>query len=117
MICRNLPPPLRPDIHSSDEDHNARGSLSDFSDYDSSDEGTHSKRASVSHQASDPSASTSYGTYHARKNYVNVSDDEPDARKDARKGLLEEDDPFADPFADQGEVPTPGIVAKHGMGW
>lgn len=36
---------------------------------------------------------------------MNVSDDELDARKDPKKGLLDdEDDPFADPFADQSEV-------------
>lgn len=32
---------------------------------------------------------------------MDVSDDEVDVRKDPKKGLLKnEDDPFADPFAD-----------------
>ena len=45
------------------------------------------------------------------------SDEEVDARKDQKQGLLAEDDPFADPFADQQEVMTPGIVQKSGMSW
>ena len=48
------------------------------------------------------------------------SDEEVDARKDARQGLMSasaEDDPFADPFADHQEVMTPGIAQKTGMNW
>jgi len=87
---RNLQPPLRPTAartSSEDEDTWHRGSLSDYSDYESSDEGAHNR------------ASTSKGK---ERNYVTVSDDdEIDARRDHKKGLLQqEDDPFADPFAD-----------------
>ncbi|KAH9944270.1 uncharacterized protein BXZ73DRAFT_87198 [Epithele typhae] len=75
---RNLPPPIRPTTaRSSDEDDEyRRGSLSDYSDYESSDEATHNR------------AGPSSGT---RRGYVDVSDDEP---------RTEVEDPFADPFAD-----------------
>jgi len=88
---QHLPTPLRPSTLSDDgEDSNeayARGSLSDFSDYDSSDEDTH--RAGPSH-----------------RDYVTVSDDEVNGRRATKVGspiskgaLVEVDDPFADPFA------------------
>jgi len=92
----NLPPPLQPSGAGSEEEvsFGTRGSLSDYSDYDSSDEETHNQRsaaASSSRQAQ-ASASTAFGTKPARRHYVNVSDEEVGARQ-------EEDDPFADPFA------------------
>jgi len=79
----NLPPPIRPSNYSDEEDsYNRRGSLSDFSDYESSDEDTHNTRPDG-----------------GRKSYVTVSDDEDeDAARGLRKG---EADPFADPFADE----------------
>jgi len=88
----NLPPPIRPTTLSDDDEQpEARGSLSDFSDYESSDENTHN------------AAGTSYG----RKNYVTVSDDSDDAavgihNSSARPGQAShaQEDPFADPFAD-----------------
>ena len=90
-----LPPPLRPSAPDSEEDENyARGSLSDYSSY-SSDEESHNKRATTS--------STKYGGDSARRNYVNVSTEEFES-SDTRKGLLQDDDPFADPFADSSEV-------------
>ena len=71
----NLPPPIRPSTLVSDDSRafdrdgpDRRGSLSDFSDYESSDENTHRANAGPSY----------------KRNYVTVSDD----------------DPFADPFAD-----------------
>ena len=71
-LGRNLQPPIRP---SSDEEQDRyRGSLSDFSDYESSDGETHQR------------AGQSSSALHARKAHVNVSDDD--------------EDPFADPFAD-----------------
>ena len=72
--------------YSSDEDAR-HGSLSDFSDYESSDEEAHNRASSSRHQS--------------RKRYVTVSDDEEiDAQKDPKRGLLQEEDPFADPFGD-----------------
>lgn len=72
--------------YSSDEDAR-HGSLSDYSDYESSDEASH------------PRASGS-GTQ-GRRQYVTVSDDEElDVRRDPKRGLLQEEDPFADPFRD-----------------
>jgi len=71
----NLPPPIRPSTLVSDavgafdrDGPDRHGSLSDFSDYESSDEDTHRANAGPSY----------------KRNYVTVSDD----------------DPFADPFAD-----------------
>ncbi|KAI8990560.1 hypothetical protein BD414DRAFT_438281 [Trametes punicea] len=84
---RNLPPPIRPTVRRSSSDEGdawRRGSLSDFSDYQSSDEETHGRQASSSTQPQ-------------RRGYVDVSDDESvDVRRNPKQGLLEED-PFADP--------------------
>lgn len=73
---RNLQAPIRPSSPGS-EDHssNDRGSLSDFSNYDSSDEDTHAQRAT----------SSSYRTHHTALKPLVAQADE---------------DPFADPFAD-----------------
>lgn len=81
---RNLPPPIRPNAHSSDDDEYRRGSLSDYSSYESSDEETHNRRAG-------PSTG-------GRRGYADGSDDEPDAHRGLKNA--EDDDPFADPFAD-----------------
>lgn len=84
---RNLQPPIRPNALSSPEDHEySRGSLSDFSDYESSDEGTH-------RVAGESSGSR------VRKAYINVSDNDDD-EDEARRHVAEDEDPFADPFAD-----------------
>ncbi|KAI0824999.1 seryl-tRNA synthetase [Trametes gibbosa] len=84
-----LPPPMRPSVpRSSSEDDETwrRGSLSDFSDYQSSDEDAHNRAAASS--AAQP----------RRRGYVDVSDDDsPDVRRNPKQGLLEED-PFADPL-------------------
>ena len=83
---RNLPPPIRPNTRSSREENEySRGSLSDFSDYESSDEGTY--------EAAGQSSSLK-----VRKPYVNVSDN--DSEDDARRHISEDEDPFADPFGD-----------------
>ncbi len=85
----NLPPPLRPSTFSDDGDtvRDSRGSLSDFSDYESSDEETHQYQG-------------------GKKDYYSVSDDSEDARigasgSTAKGALVDVDDPFADPFADE----------------
>ena len=79
-----LPPPLRPHAHQPSPDVAlGRGSLSDFSDYESSDEETHNKNA------------TSSSNDHGRRAYQGAS--ELDLA--TKKGLLD-DDPFADPFGD-----------------
>ncbi|KAI0077440.1 hypothetical protein K474DRAFT_1661700, partial [Panus rudis PR-1116 ss-1] len=87
---RNLPPPLRPSARrsSSDEDssHWRHGSLSDFSDYQSSDEDAHYR------------ASGSTSAQPKNRNYIDVSDNEG-VKKDSKKGVPQEEDPFADPFA------------------
>ena len=79
-----------------------RGSLSDYSDYESSDEETHNRAS---------------GSRSGARGYQNVSDDEIDTRRDTKRGLLNdnvEDDPFADPFVDQEDegVSTPGIQER-----
>lgn len=91
----NLPPPMRPYARQEhaydDEVPDNRGSLSDFSDYESSDEETHKNATGSSY----------------KRNFVTVSDDEDnDGRASASgtsktKSHVEEDDPFADPFADR----------------
>jgi hypothetical protein len=86
----DLPPPLRPSTNSGrNNDRNAhtydkRGSLSDFSDYDS--EGEHNSQGRSPTQTK------------ARKDYSEVSDGLDDgSRRVPKTGS----DPFADPFADE----------------
>lgn len=89
---------MNPSVSSVADPYKERGSLSDFSDYESSDEEVHNRAAT----------SASKG----RRAYVNVSDD-PDtddagpvargkggASGGVRRGaLVDVEDPFADPFA------------------
>lgn len=82
---RNLQPPIRPNTRSPEDHDYSHGSLSDFSDYESSDEEKRRGESSGSHP---------------RKTYINVSDNDEDEDKDARRHITEDDDPFADPFAD-----------------
>ncbi|KAF8167688.1 hypothetical protein B0H34DRAFT_682695 [Crassisporium funariophilum] len=91
----NLPPPLRPSTLSDDEqdNHEHRASLSDFSDYESSDEETHRATAGSS----------------SKRNYVTVSDSDDEGGPafvavDVKTRSQPRDDPFADPFADDEEV-------------
>ncbi|TFY80303.1 hypothetical protein EWM64_g3708 [Hericium alpestre] len=81
-----LPPPIRPTIYGSDDDQlYKRGSLSDFSDYESSNEDAHTARAGSSKLAP--------------VHYTTVSEDDL-AAKNASQKKHDEEDPFADPFAD-----------------
>ncbi|RXW22559.1 hypothetical protein EST38_g3297 [Candolleomyces aberdarensis] len=85
-----LPPPMRPKRVEDDEEEDEqdrRGSLSDFSDYESSDEETHRARAGTS----------------KRRDYVTVSDDE-EISGFAKASTTTVNDPFADPFADSSAV-------------
>src|SRR6266478_3999587 len=85
-----LPPPLRPNTRStSSGEDDPRGSLSDYSDYESSDEETRSKNA--------PNTASSSNGYSGQHVYPGASDFDVSTRKDPQ---LDEDDPFADPFGD-----------------
>lgn len=100
---RNLPPPMRPSAPVVRGDSWRRGSLSDFSDYESSDEETHAHVPA--------SAPASMSTYPRNRAYGHASSDDDAA------------DPFADPFADQDDdenenehdpgVSTPGIPQRQ----
>lgn len=79
---------------SNTDSYTNRGSLSDFSDYDSSDEETHNQRQAQA-QA---------------QGYTYRHGEEAGAPLSAQ--AAEDDDPFADPFADTGDVATPGIAEK-----
>ncbi|KAI0003663.1 hypothetical protein BJV74DRAFT_477399 [Russula compacta] len=84
---RNLPPPIRPNTRSSHEEREySHGSLSDFSDYESSNEETNRGAGSSALQA--------------RKTHINVSHDDEDEDEYARRHIPEDEDPFADPFRD-----------------
>ncbi|KAF8594599.1 hypothetical protein BDV93DRAFT_481797 [Ceratobasidium sp. AG-I] len=87
----NLPPPMQAS-GSNAEAYTNRGSLSDFSDYDSSDEETHNQRQAQAQ---------GYSYRHGAEGGAPLS-----------AQSAEDDDPFADPFADGGEVGTPGIAEK-----
>jgi hypothetical protein len=108
---RSLPPPLRPSIPGLEPQDETRGSLSDFSDYDSSDEESHQHAASSS---SNPNRN-SYGN--GNRAYANViphgQEDEEDIGTDGKHALLDPDD---DPFADPSDVGTPGIAEKK-LAW
>ncbi|KAG8955423.1 putative actin patch assembly and actin polymerization protein [Tulasnella sp. 424] len=107
-----LPPPLQP--RGADEaDSYRQGSLSDYSDY-SSDEDR--PRTSTSTAATSAGAGPSYTS----RGYGNLIGDEDDlvSGGDARKGLLDQgdDDPFADPFADDGsrsDLGTPMLEKRQ----
>lgn len=94
----NLPAPIHPDANDY-VDREPHGSLSDFSDYDSSEEGQSQPRASTS-------TATSYGT-HAYTQYQQQHQPTIDTSKNA---LIDLDDPFADPG--EQEVGTPGIAPR-----
>ncbi|KAG9077074.1 putative actin patch assembly and actin polymerization protein, partial [Ceratobasidium sp. 370] len=85
----NLQAPIQPSGSAHTEAYTNRGSLSDFSDYDSSDEETHNR--------------TPQDAYSYRHSAEGTN--EP-------LSAQEEEDPFADPFADANEVSTPGIAEK-----
>ncbi|GAA5986606.1 hypothetical protein JCM10908_003821 [Rhodotorula pacifica] len=103
----SLPPPIQP--HSA-EDTYRHGSLSDFSDY-SSDDGEEVGY----HPAPD-----SHGATPARSYAAYVREEDHRASSGAGAQQAEEEDPFADPFADSNagdyEVLTPGISDKR-MEW
>ncbi|KAF8578993.1 hypothetical protein K439DRAFT_1416586 [Ramaria rubella] len=93
-----LPPPLRPSSPDSPlyDQGTGRGTLSDYSDYDSSDEETHNRYLTGS--SSTPQS---------------FSDEDLTGEEAVRRqALLDDADPFADP-----EVGTPGIADKQGMNW
>ncbi|KAF9643455.1 hypothetical protein BDM02DRAFT_1466312 [Thelephora ganbajun] len=97
-----LPPPLRPSAHrtSSDEDL-GRGSLSEYSDYESSDEEVHNQNTRNVASSSD--------NYSGRHTYPGASD----LDVTTKKGLLE-DDPFADPFGDSHGVDDSSTILDNG---
>jgi hypothetical protein len=105
----NLPPPIKPTTPGgADSKGYDRGSLSDFSDYDSSAD--EAPRASTS--SGRPSTSTQ-----GRFDYKRGIDTDDYGGGDTKQGLLDDEDPFADPFADQSDVGTPGIPEKGQPKW
>lgn len=114
LYSSTLPPPIQPRNPGDDYTH---GSLSDYSDYSSSDgEDFHGAPPT---SASSSSATNAYPETSARSYAQYIQQD--DERTGKGKGLLEEpdeNDPFADP--DDGaslySVATPGIQDKR-MEW
>ena len=102
---RALPPPLRPNARRtpSDDDDFGRGSLSDYSDYESSDEETQNNK-------NVHNATSSSNDYSGRHAYPGASD----LDITAKKGLLDEDDPFADPFGDSHGVDDASSIQGNG---
>ncbi|KAE8539433.1 hypothetical protein D1P53_004533 [Cryptococcus gattii VGV] len=102
----NLPPPMRPD---SGDDDSYGGSLSDFSDYDSSD--AEWQAAHGSGTVANKKASTVGPSSHVTREYASLEDDFI-----GKSGLLakEDDNPFGDPFAD--ELDTP-VQEKQRLQW
>jgi hypothetical protein len=98
----SLPQPIRPDGHgvrSSDEEPDHRGSLSDYSDYESSDEEDRYRAGGSRSQYRSGWDTGSRSASKARA-YAGLSDeDEP--KKPTSKKLVDDEDPFADPFLDQ----------------
>ncbi|KAJ9093564.1 hypothetical protein QFC19_008291 [Naganishia cerealis] len=89
-----LAPPMSPDETSTED----RGSLSDFSDYDdysSDDQPRARSRAASRRQSLAAGTSGGRGGYIEQPSYSALVDDEED--RTARGGLLDPNDPFADP--------------------
>lgn len=103
----DLPPPIQPTTPGTAEGR-GHGSLSDYSDYDSS--------ADEAPRASTSSANTSGTSRYDYKSQRGTDPDEYDGA-DTGRSLLDDDDPFADPFADQSDVGTPGIPEKGQPKW
>ncbi|WVQ84468.1 hypothetical protein IAT38_006620 [Cryptococcus sp. DSM 104549] len=103
-----LPPPMRPD---SDDGDSYGGSLSDFSDYDSSDaewQAAHGRAAvtGVRRQQQQAGAGPSRD-----REYATLDDH----FGQGKSGLLDkENDPFGDPFADEADTP---VQEKQRMQW
>jgi LAS seventeen-binding protein 5 len=104
-----LPPPIRP--RNTDGDAYGQGSLSDYSDYSSSEDERDRYGSPSTAATSTASGSRAY------RSMVDDDDDDIMGHGDAGKGLLaKDDDPFADPFADNeavSDVGTPGIEKKR----
>ncbi|KAF8488531.1 hypothetical protein JB92DRAFT_3101042 [Gautieria morchelliformis] len=95
--AKGLPSPLRPTSPDSplDDQRPGRGSLSDFSDYDSVDEETHNRKTH-----SRDSASPASGSRKAWGGYKTFSDEDLIGEEAVRRqALLDDSDPFADPEA------------------
>jgi hypothetical protein len=103
-----LQEPLRPNVRGAERDegsYDRRGSLSDFSDYESSDE--EAARARSSSRGAGSSRYTSgwdTGSRSASKAraYAGLpeEDDEPPRRRSVQQTRPDPNDPFADPFQD-----------------
>ena len=80
-------------------DYSSIRSLSDFSDYDSSEDEYHERAAShrqtTSHGTSAPPSKRNSVAYRALEQQGGQG----------RKGLLDPNDPFGDPFADENDTP------------
>jgi LAS seventeen-binding protein 5 len=101
---RGLQAPLRPSAPDDRVDYARRGSLSDFSDYESSDDEytrRDSRRASGSKPRSQSRSGWDTGSRSASRAraYAGLSDDDAPAPSASRK-RPDPEDPFADPFAD-----------------
>ncbi|GAA5854687.1 hypothetical protein JCM8547_004940 [Rhodosporidiobolus lusitaniae] len=104
----SLPPPIDP---RSPDDTYRHGSLSDYSDYSSETDEYSSDSSSIRASTAGPSG-TSSTPARSYAQYVR----EEDERTGKGKGLLEPDDPFADPFADGNEEVGDYEVMQPGRG-
>ena len=95
-----LPPPLRPNAPTSSDEDIGRVSLSDFSDYESSDEETHGR----------DSRNVGSSKNRSRRN---TYPEAPDLDLATQKGFLD-DDPFADPFGDSHGVDDSSSTQENG---
>jgi hypothetical protein len=95
-----LQAPIRPGTHSSDEDYDRRGSLSDYSDYESSDENSRTQNAGGSRNPVRSGWDTGSRSASKARAYAGLSDDEEAPKKATSKKLVDDEDPFADPFRD-----------------
>ncbi|OCF38205.1 hypothetical protein I317_07245 [Kwoniella heveanensis CBS 569] len=93
-----LPPPMRPD---SDDGSVDQGSLSDFSDYDSSDPEYQAYSRSRAASRRQSLAAPAGHRQAPPREYASLEDDYPQGRS----GLLDPNDPFGDPFADENDTP------------
>ncbi|WWC71991.1 uncharacterized protein I206_105950 [Kwoniella pini CBS 10737] len=112
---RGLPQPMRPD--SDDESYDGQRTLSDYSDYDynSSDDDWRAQQQSRSRGPSRrQSIAAGGGRQASQRDYASLEDEFGTSLGQGKKGLLDPNDPFGDPFADDNDTP---IQENRRMQW
>lgn len=117
-----LPPPIQPNSPGSQSSPGNLASLSDYSDYDSSaDEAPRASGSKSTPTSTRYTGASSSGSGKSGHRSRNNDEDQYGRNSETSHSLLgdDDDDPFADPFADSNAegVHTPGIPETRGADW